>query len=84
MALARPVISSIVGGMKEVINDESIGVLINPHSTEAISTAIVELFKDPKRCDSLGRNSEKRIHELFDVMVIDEMFEGIYRKMENS
>jgi glycosyltransferase involved in cell wall biosynthesis len=65
MAASRPVIASAVGSLPEVVDDGVTGVLVPAASVDALRSAIVELARDPARCERLGVNGAIRARTEF-------------------
>jgi glycogen synthase len=61
MACGRPVVASKVGGLVEVINDGSDGVLVAPGSPAALAAAITRLLLDAPERRRLGREARERV-----------------------
>lgn len=60
----RAVIGSSAGGMAEVIEHETSGILVPPYSAKAIARAVVALHNHPGRAASLGVAGRARIQSL--------------------
>lgn len=65
MAAGVPVIGSRMGGIPELISDDSVGVLVDPSSPEQLREAIVRLASDPDASASMGRAARRRIAQEF-------------------
>jgi glycosyltransferase involved in cell wall biosynthesis len=57
MACAKPVVSTRVGGIAEVVQDEANGLLIDGRNTAAIAAGIAELLDDPGLRARLGAHA---------------------------
>lgn len=64
MALARPVVATDVGGLREAVLPGSTGLLV-PRDVGAFAQALLELAADPERCDAMGRRGYDRFQRLF-------------------
>lgn len=60
-----PVVTAAMGGALEII-DESCGVLVEPHDTEALARALRDLLDDPDRRDALAHGAPARARQLCD------------------
>lgn len=60
-----PVIATRVGGIPEIIQDRSYGILVPPRSPEALADAIESLICDPMRAAELGARLHDRVQESF-------------------
>jgi starch synthase len=64
-ALGKPVVSTTVGGIPEVVDDGETGILVPPGDTERLAEAIVTLLKDRALREKMGRKAlEKADREL--------------------
>ena len=64
VACGTPVVASGVGGIPELIDDET-GLLIPPGDPMALSRALVALLDDPERRDSMGRRGREKALALY-------------------
>jgi glycosyltransferase involved in cell wall biosynthesis len=78
MALSRPVIASRVGGIPEMIEDERTGLLVPPHDSTALASAIGRLLRDHPLADTLARAGHDLVHERFCVELMARAVETIY------
>lgn len=60
-----PVIATNVGGIPEIITQETEGILVLPHNTRALGDAIDHMLKDDTQRILLGRNLQERIRDEF-------------------
>lgn len=67
MASGRPVAGIAVGGVREVIEDESTGILVEAEDWQALGTKIGALLENPDRLKSMGEAGRKRVEEYFNV-----------------
>ena len=65
MACERPVISTDLGGPKEILADAGAGLLVPPARPEALAGAILELRGDPARRARMGEAGRARVAALF-------------------
>jgi glycosyltransferase involved in cell wall biosynthesis len=71
MAYGKPVIGCGVGGVPEVIEDGTTGLLVPPEDFCRLAEAIIRLLKDPELRLALGQRARKYVEEHFsrDLMV---------------
>lgn len=62
---ARPVIASRVMGLKEVIEDQRTGLLVEPQNPDALAAAIHTLLSHPLRMEQMGQAALERAIRLF-------------------
>lgn len=60
-----PVIATAVGGIPEIITDDTKGVLVPARSTRELAHAIDGLLRDKERRDKLGKNLQETVREHF-------------------
>jgi glycosyltransferase involved in cell wall biosynthesis len=78
MALGIPIIASRVGGLAEVIQDESTGLLIPPQDVGALAQAICRLYRDPAFRAQLG-NQARRLHQAkYSLEMMTERYLSVY------
>ncbi len=79
MACEKVVVSSDVGGTKEVL--EGFGFIVKPKDYEAFSKYVVALLKDPRRAQELGRRSREVIVNGFKTEDMVENYLSLYREL---
>lgn len=65
MALGLPVVSTNVGGLSFLIEDQINGILVPPKNAEVFVEAILELINNPMKVENITRNARKKV-ETFD------------------
>ena len=76
MASKKACIATDVGGIREIIEDEEVGVVVSPEDPGALTSAIVSLIEDKNRRDELGKKGRRLVEERFSQ-------EGMVKKYEN-
>lgn len=64
MALGKPLISTAVGGLKEVADDE-VALVVPPRDPDSIANAIVTLCQSPQRREKMGQAGLRKVREVF-------------------
>ncbi len=67
MAAGLPVVASAVGGVPEIVDDGTTGVLVPPGDPAALAAAIEPLLADATLRDRLGDAGRARVRERFDL-----------------
>jgi glycosyltransferase involved in cell wall biosynthesis len=67
MAVGLPVITTEVGGISELVEDNRDGLLYQPHDIEGISSGIIELLRNTDKRRNLGSAASKKVAEQFDI-----------------
>lgn len=81
MAAGRPVICTAVGGVPEVVGVDECGLLVPPEDGQAFAGAMRYMLENPEVRRSMGRASARRAVEHFDLKVMTEAYEELYRAM---
>ena len=66
-AAGRPVVSTRVGGVEEVVRDGSTGILVPPNEPSSLATAVFALLRDRNRAETLGRTASVMAAERFGI-----------------
>jgi trehalose synthase len=61
----RPVVASAIGGIREQIEDERTGLLVEPRDLRAFGERVSGLLGDPHRAERMGEAAQTRVRELF-------------------
>jgi glycosyltransferase involved in cell wall biosynthesis len=81
MAMGKPVISTNVGGIPEVVLDGVTGILVQPANRKDLARAIMKLVNDPELRESLGREGRRRVEEHFNLQAHVQRIQEIYGKI---
>ncbi|MFX1465845.1 MAG: glycosyltransferase family 4 protein [Promethearchaeota archaeon] len=81
MACGKPVIGSKVGGIKEVLVDRETGYLFTPNNYRELSLLLRKFIESPNIIQQFGKNSRKRIEEVYALDKISEKQIKIYEKV---
>ncbi len=78
MAAGKPMISTAVGGVPELV-EGGCGLLVPPRDAWALSKAMTYMLERPKARKSMGEASARRAVERFDLRVMTEAYENLYK-----
>jgi len=67
MQYGKPVISTNVGGIPEVVSDGVTGILVPPNDHVALADALIQLLQDDKLRNQLGNNAFREVRERFTI-----------------
>jgi N-acetyl-alpha-D-glucosaminyl L-malate synthase BshA len=81
MCFGCPSVSTRVGGIPEVIEDNRSGLLVPSGDVGALASALQALIHDEPRRNALGRAARARARELFSAEVIVPRYEALYRRL---
>ena len=80
MAAGKPVVSTAVGGVPELVED-GCGLLVAPGDARALSEAMGYMLENAGARLSMGEASAARALERFDLRVMTEAYERLYKKL---
>lgn len=84
MACGRPVVSTNVGGLPELVDPGKTGQLVSPHDPQSLSEAILSILQDKTLQMRYGHAASRRARQLFSAdRMIDETVE-IYHRMAGT
>ncbi len=81
MAAGKPVISTSVGGVPELVEKEVTGFLVPPKDPDALASAILRLARDPQLRKQMGLAAKKHAVERFDISRTIRLYEDLYLKL---
>jgi glycosyltransferase involved in cell wall biosynthesis len=84
MAMGKPVVSTNVGGIPEVVLDGVTGILVPPGNAKSLSHAIMRLLNDPRLRASMGRKGRKRVEQYFTLHAHVQRVQEIYGEVLQS
>ena len=70
-----------VGGIPEVMEDNTTGLLVPTADSDALARAVESLIQDPERRSALGRAAKKRAIRQFSEEAIVPRYEALYRRV---
>jgi glycosyltransferase involved in cell wall biosynthesis len=76
MSLGKPVVTSDLGGLREIVGGNR-GVLVKAGSAEDLADAVLFLADNPQRCAALGRNARAFAQALPSWDEVAEQFERV-------
>jgi glycosyltransferase involved in cell wall biosynthesis len=65
MAAGKPVVASAVGGIPELVEDQTTGILVPPGDFEALAGALSRLASDPERVRAMGEIGRETVRHRF-------------------
>lgn len=84
MAAGLPVVATTVGGLPEIIDDETSGLLIPPENPAALCTAIVRLLMDEQLRKRLGTAGRERVAAQFNFANVMANLRQLYRNPRHA
>jgi glycosyltransferase involved in cell wall biosynthesis len=80
LASGVPVVSTDVGGIREIIEDGKTGYLVPKGSAEEMAKRIVDLLRDPSKAAELALSGRKMVHERFPADKMIQATEAVYEE----
>jgi glycosyltransferase involved in cell wall biosynthesis len=80
MACGKPVIASRIGGL-EFIEEEGVGLLINPEDTLSLEQILYDLIKNPQKRKDMGNRGHEITRERFSWESRVTQIEEVFKKM---
>ena len=81
MCFGCPSVSTRVGGIPEVVEDNRSGLLVPFGDVAALARALEALIHDDTRRGALGRAAQARARERFSAEIIVPRYEALYRRL---
>lgn len=81
LAAGLPIVASQVGGIPELINDQSSGLLIRPQDPMALAAALDRLIRTPGFARGLGQAGQAYAQECFDIHAMAHANEVLYYEL---
>lgn len=81
MAAGLPVISTRVGGIPEVVEDEVNGFLITPGDYISLANKIVELVENPKLREIISQNNQEKVRNKYDWKIVANNISNVYNEL---
>ena len=84
MACGRPVVSTNVGGLPELVDPGKTGQLVSPHDPRSLAEAILSILQDKTLQVRYGHAASRRARQLFSAeRMVDETVE-VYHRMAGT
>lgn len=80
-AVGLPVISTLHNGIPEGVIEGETGLLVPEKDAEALSEAIIKLYKNPKYTARLSENGKRFVKKKYDQYLLTQKWEDVYRKL---
>lgn len=83
MALGKPIVATKVGGLKEILKQNTNAILVSPKSSKEIAEAITLILSDPVLQKKISRNAKKEVLNFGWERIID-MYLGLYSLVQKG
>lgn len=84
MALGRPVVSTRVGGLPQIIHNGEDGFLVPPADVMRLVEKITRLSKDRELAARMGEKAAQKARSLFDMQKMISDYEGLYQMLSQK
>jgi glycosyltransferase involved in cell wall biosynthesis len=78
MAMEKPVVSTRIRGVVDVVKDEETGLLVEPRNPGETAQAILKILYDKRLANRLGKNGRRHVKRNYDWNVISKKIEDLY------
>jgi len=84
MAAGRPVISTAVGGVPQLVDDRVSGLLVEPGDRRRLTEAMTEALLHPGLISALGEAASRKSADAFGVDAMARAYEDLYLTLLES
>jgi glycosyltransferase involved in cell wall biosynthesis len=84
MAAGKPVVATRVGGVPELIDDGTHGLLVEPRDPHALAGAVARLLRDPELGARMGSQARRRQVAEFGIDAMVRRFEELYVELYDT
>ncbi|RMF97437.1 MAG: glycosyltransferase family 1 protein [Candidatus Schekmanbacteria bacterium] len=81
MAMAKPCITTTVGILPEIVEDEVTGILVKPEDSDAIANAVIDLLSNKNKATLMGERAREKILKDFTEDAMVEKVENLYYRI---
>jgi glycosyltransferase involved in cell wall biosynthesis len=79
--LARPLVATPTGGLKEVCIDQETGRIVPPHSPGEVANAILDIYAHPAQAAQWGASARRLVEKEFTAEKMLEQMENVYHSL---
>jgi len=76
-----PIIATDVGGIPEIVEDGTTGLLVPPRDGQALAEKMLDLLDHPEKAETLGRNARALVRERFSLETMVQRYCALYRQL---
>lgn len=81
MAMEIPVVATVVGGVPDIVDHGTTGLLVQPQNQEALSEAILVLLGDREIAKKMGREGKRKVLNQFSTKQMIEKVEALIQEV---
>lgn len=79
--MERPIISSAVDGLPDLVTDQETGMVLPDNSEQALAEAILSMLRDPQKAIAMGKAAAKRVEANFAFEECVSRYDQLYRQI---
>ena len=79
MALGKPVLSTTVGSIPDLITHGENGLIVEPYDPDAFAEQLIRLCLEPELRQRLGRNARRLIHDNYSIQANIHALQRVYQ-----
>jgi glycosyltransferase involved in cell wall biosynthesis len=80
LSMEKPIIITDIKPLNEIMK-EKVGILIKPHNSKEIEISIINLLKDKKKRNLMGKKGREMIKDHFQVKQMAKQYVKLYRRV---
>ena len=84
MLWGKPVISTEVGGVPELIENQVDGILVKPGNPVALADAVLQALKNERESIQMGIRAKEKVKKYFSIEKMVEQTEKLYQLAERT
>ncbi len=84
MVAGLPVIATAVGGVPEVVENGTTGILVTPDCVDELASAIAQLVMNPERGRTMGEAGRQRVASHFSLTTMAQEYMSFYQRILSS
>lgn len=81
MAAGKPVIATEVGAIREIVESDETGIIIDPADTDQLTQSILMLVVDAKRRQAIGQEAHQFVKTHFSVQHMTDRYQALYHQL---
>jgi glycosyltransferase involved in cell wall biosynthesis len=75
---ARPIVATDWAGCREIVSHDVNGLLVAPHSDDALRSALLALLQNPRRGEEMGRAGREIVERSFSIEAVTALTLDVY------
>jgi glycosyltransferase involved in cell wall biosynthesis len=81
MAAGLPIVATEVEGTRDVVRDGQNGLLVEPGSSRALTSALLRLLRDSDLSKRLGRAARETVERAYSIEAVARQYHGLYTEL---